>query len=89
MVCSPRAAGWFDDAVWPAWEQLGFQHPPDAWRAQEQHEAMCAALAEAGAEVVQMDGAGKDVGGTLDAVYVHDASLVTDWGAIILRMGKP
>jgi len=36
-------------------------------------------------------GAGKDAGGTrwsLDAVYVHDASLMTDWGAICLRMGK-
>jgi N-dimethylarginine dimethylaminohydrolase len=104
MVCSPRAAGWFEDAVWPAWQELGYQHSPDPFLAQEQHEAMCAALEEAGVEVLHLqpedsvelrksNNTATDKGVcatlTLDGVYVHDASLVCDAGAILLRMGKP
>jgi N-dimethylarginine dimethylaminohydrolase len=88
-VCSPRAAGWFDDARWEAWEELGLQHAPEPHLAEEQHAAMCAQLEEAGVQIERLEaGAGFDAGLTLDAVYAHDASLITDHGAILMRMGK-
>jgi N-dimethylarginine dimethylaminohydrolase len=43
-------------------------------------------LASAGAEVVSLT---RSAALTPDAVYVHDASIVIDRGAIGLRMGKP
>jgi N-dimethylarginine dimethylaminohydrolase len=96
LVCSPRAAGWFDPEKWAAWVELGFHREPDPFLAQDQHEAMCAMLKEAGAEVVELNEGDVEGGSkllhsklTLDAVYVHDASLMCDAGAILLRMGKP
>jgi N-dimethylarginine dimethylaminohydrolase len=96
LVCSPRAAGWFDREKWAAWDGLGFHRAPDPFLAQEQHKAMCAVLDKLGVEVVELS-AGDVAGGsklphsrlTLDAVYVHDASLMCDGGAVLLRMGKP
>ena len=46
---------------------------------------MAGRLADAGCQVLLMEGSGL----SMDSVYVHDASLVTDWGAVCLRMGKP
>lgn len=85
MVCSPQTAGW-DNAERVARSQgLGFLHAPDFRVAQAQHDALCAVLAQAGAEVVQLP-ASADL--TLDAVYAHDASLPTDFGLIPMNPGK-
>ena len=84
-VCSPLAARWDDPRTASRWRELGFHHPPDAATAQAQHEKLCAHLQSAGAEVVSMPSANL----SLDAVYVHDPSLPTSFGAIILNPGKP
>lgn len=86
MVCSPRTAGWNDPQRGTRWAELGFHQAPDFAKAQAQHEALCRELAAAGAELLQMPGAGQL---TLDAVYAHDASLATDFGLILMRPGKP
>ena len=53
--------------------------------AQSQHEALCRELEAAGAELTLLPAAGEL---TLDAVYVHDASLPTDFGLVLMRPGK-
>src|SRR5271168_5610815 len=85
MVCSPRAAGWNQPERSAPWRDLGFHHAPDFGKAQLQHEALCHALASAGAEVIELPPS-NDL--SLDAVYVHDASLPTDFGVIVMRPGK-
>jgi dimethylargininase len=59
---------------------------PNLALAQQEHDAFVASLAQAGVEVIYHDEALPD---HADAIYVHDPALVTDRGAIILRMGKP
>jgi N-dimethylarginine dimethylaminohydrolase len=85
LVCSPRAAGWNEPERAARWRALGFQHAPDFAQAQAQHEALCHKLEGAGAEVVELPPAAEL---SLDAVYTHDASLLTDFGLIVMRPGK-
>lgn len=87
LVCCPEAAGW---EHWAAdgetgWRALGYLHAPAASLAGSQHRHLVKALEEAGAEVLCLPSA---EGLTPDAVYAHDASLVTDHGAICMNMGK-
>lgn len=86
LVGSPEAAGWGDAGREKTWQGLGYPRPPSASAARREHAALRAALVEAGAAVVELPGS-DDL--SLDAVYTHDASFVTDRGAILLRMGKP
>jgi N-dimethylarginine dimethylaminohydrolase len=85
LVCSPRTAGWDRANRVARWRELGFLHAPDFAVAQAQHEALCAQLANAGAEIVELPSAGEL---TLDATYTHDASLSTDFGLILMHPGK-
>jgi len=85
LVCSPRTACWNQPERAARWRELGFFHPPEFETAQAQHEAMCRELEAAGADVVDLPPA---IDLSLDAVYVHDASLPTDFGLIVMRPGK-
>ncbi len=85
-VCPPKAAGWLVRKRVAQWEALGYRHKPVFATAQAEHGALRKALEAAGAEVITLP---ESPAFTLDAIYCHDASLVTDWGAILLRMGKP
>jgi N-dimethylarginine dimethylaminohydrolase len=86
LVCSPSNAGWRNREKIAQWRPLGFHRAPDYEAAQQQHEAMCRELVNAGAEVVGLPSSG-DL--SLDAVYVHDSSLPTDFGLILMNPGKP
>lgn len=58
----------------------------DAGRAAAQHGQLAEMVAETGAEILWLD----DIeNGLADSVFTHDPSLMTDHGALILRMGKP
>ena len=81
-VGSPEAAGWREGGE--SWRELGYLHRPDFAAAQAQHAELRRALQAAGAEVLALEGNGA----ALDAVYVHDPSFLTDYGAICLNMGK-
>jgi N-dimethylarginine dimethylaminohydrolase len=81
-VCPPETAGWEGEPG--RWRELGYLHPVNFGVAREQHEELRGALEEAGVEVAQLDGSGL----SLDAVYAHDASFMTDDGGICLNMGK-
>jgi len=50
-----------------------------------QHREFVAQLAKGGAEIISMDDTPDEL---YDAVFTHDPSLVTNAGAILLRMGK-
>jgi N-dimethylarginine dimethylaminohydrolase len=85
LVCSPRIAGWDRPERAQSWRELGFRHAPDFGLAQAQHQRMRGLLQSAGAEVMEMAPSAEL---SLDAVYAHDASLPTDFGLILMRMGK-
>jgi dimethylargininase len=54
-------------------------------RIAHEHEALCALLAGAGAEVVLAEAPAT---GDPDAIYVYDPALIADEGAVLLRPGK-
>jgi dimethylargininase len=66
------------------WREFGWRRAPDPVRIAEEHEALCALLEQAGAEVVVAE----PLDGVPDAVYVHDPAAVVDGRAILLRPGK-
>ena len=64
---------------------LGWRGQPDADAIAEEHAALCELLATAGAEVVL---ANATVPAQADAIYVYDPLLISDEGAVLLRLGK-
>src|SRR6478672_4344566 len=67
-----------------AWEAYGWRAAPDVAAAQTEHEAFCALLEEAGAEVVVSE----HDSGNPDAIYTYDPTLVGRDGAVLLLPGK-
>ena len=86
LVCAPRSAGWDSRERSARWRELGFLREPDGKLAETQHESMCHQLEAAGSEVLHLPAAA-DL--SLDAVYTHDASLMTDLGVVLMYPGKP
>jgi dimethylargininase len=67
------------------WQMCGWRAKPDPTGIAREHEAFCALLADAGAEVV---GAESAADGNPDAIYTYDPALVADDGALLLFPGK-
>jgi dimethylargininase len=67
-----------------AWAAYGWRAAPDLAAAQAEHEAFCALLEEAGAEVIVSE---HDPGNP-DAIYTYDPTLVGRDGAVLLLPGK-
>ncbi|MBA3912780.1 MAG: hypothetical protein H0X25_02735 [Acidobacteriales bacterium] len=86
LVCSPASAGWGNSETFAAWRELGFLHAPQLPVANAQHQELCRQLQASGAELCWLP-ATPDL--TLDAVYTHDSSFLTAWGAILMNPGKP
>jgi len=80
LVRRPDEAFAVDDPA--RWHYAG---RPDLRLAREEHDALVDVLRRAGAEVIVDD---EPQPGRADAIFVHDPALVTDHGAVILRMGK-
>lgn len=55
-------------------------------KAVEQYGAFARLVEKSGAEIIWLEDQGD---GMADAMFTHDPSLMTDHGAVILRMGKP
>jgi len=85
LICPPRRAGWANPERARSWRELNYLHAIDIRAAQSQHDALRKELEAVDAEVLSLPEA---YGFSLDAVYCHDASFVTDHGLIALRMGK-
>lgn len=73
---------WFGEAEPAVWHYTG---RPNLARAREEHAALVALLADSGVEIVRHD---IDLPRLADAIYVYDPVLITDRGAVVLRMGK-
>jgi dimethylargininase len=73
-----------DDLV--AWESYGWRERPDPARATEEHTKLRAELEKAGVEILLAE---TEVTGDPDAIYVCDPVLMTNDGAVMLRLGKP
>ena len=67
------------------WERLNYRSPPNLDKAIVEYEYFLKLLANEGAEVIL---AGPGEGLCMDSVYVRDASIICDRGAILCRMGK-
>jgi N-dimethylarginine dimethylaminohydrolase len=63
----------------------GYTHPVDHGRAEEEHAALRDLLRAEGVEVIEQPA---DDAGNLDAIFVFDASIVTDEGVVLTRPGK-
>ncbi|MEZ4456692.1 MAG: arginine deiminase family protein, partial [Gemmatimonadales bacterium] len=81
MVRRPDAA--FGNADPARWHYTARPLLPEAVT---EHDEFLALLRDAGAEVVFHD---EPLDDHADAIFCHDPVLVTDAGAILLRMGKP
>jgi N-dimethylarginine dimethylaminohydrolase len=68
------------------WRDLGFTARPDFDLSVRQYDAFLDAIERSGAQVESLP---KTEGVTLDSMYVRDASVVSDRGAILCQMGKP
>lgn len=66
-------------------EKWGYSDRPNLEVAQREHDALVAILRQAGAEVIYQDEFQPD---HADAIFVHDPAIISDRGAVILRMGK-
>src|SRR3954447_22749548 len=75
-----EAFGNADPGVWH------YTSHPDLAAAREEHDALIGLLAAGGAEVVEHAEPQPE---RADAIYVFDPALITDQGAVLLRMGKP
>jgi N-dimethylarginine dimethylaminohydrolase len=80
LVRRPDASFAVDDP-----ERWHYTSRPDLAAAQQEHDALAGILRRAGAEVIAHDA---PQSGRADSIFVFDPALVTDRGAIILRMGK-
>ncbi len=67
-----------------AWRAYGWRAAPNVAVAQDEHEAFCALLEEAGAEVIVSE----HEPGNPDAIYTYDPTLVGRNGAVLLQPGK-
>lgn len=72
------------EAIAAQWASLGYLGPPDFEEACREGAAFASLLRELGVEVVSVPPA--DVG--MDSLYVRDASVVCERGAILCSMGK-
>jgi len=67
------------------WSAYGYTNPVDHAATEAEFDAFCALLADAGVDVVLQE---PDDAGRLDSIFVYDASIVTDEGAILTNPGK-
>jgi N-dimethylarginine dimethylaminohydrolase len=83
-VKHPRDAFIDQQTIARQWQELRFTAAPDLERASREHDRFIEAL-NAVAEVYVLP---RDETTTLDSIYVRDASIVSDRGLILCRMGK-
>src|SRR5260370_19862641 len=73
-----------EEAACARWLDYGWRAAPDFGKLLHEHNAFCALLESAGAEIVF----GGPVPLGLDAIYTFDPAIVSPRGAIVLRPGK-
>lgn len=76
---------WDEVYVRNQWKDLGYTAPPDAARARAEYDGFLARFEELDIDVLL---APRDASTGLDSVYVRDAAVLCDRGAILCTMGK-
>src|SRR5207249_4354160 len=66
-------------------ERWGYTAKPNLAEAQKEHEALTDLLRQSGVDVRYQN---DPQPGRADSIFVHDPAIITDSGALILRMGK-
>ncbi len=86
VLVMPAAVAFQDKTkIGAEWEELNYLKAPDLKPALEEYRDFISLLQEKGAEVFSFT---KRESLTLDALYCRDASIVTDHGVVLCRMGK-
>lgn len=86
LLKHPRDAFGSPEAIAAEWASLNFTGRPDYGRALDQYDRFVDVLRASGAALDFLPAAR---GTGLDSLYVRDASILSDRGAILCRMGKP
>jgi N-dimethylarginine dimethylaminohydrolase len=86
VLKDPRVAFAGPETIAAEWQALNFTAEPDYQRAAQQFDDFVALVRASGTQVEFLPGAS---GTGLDSIYVRDASIICDRGAILCRMGKP
>lgn len=81
----PRNAFVDDRTIAAQWRDLNYPAPPDLARAADEFDRLLDTLRESGAAVHLLP---PDDLTTLDSIYVRDATVVSDRGIVLCRMGK-
>jgi N-dimethylarginine dimethylaminohydrolase len=85
LLKTPAAAFQNQQTAMAQWKQLNYLAEPDLAAAQAEYDRFVELLISHGVEVEFLPA---DERTTLDSIYVRDASIVTDDGAILCNMGK-
>ena len=85
VVKHPRDAFGSPERIATQWSELNYHEAPDFDRAVDEFDRFVELLEGAGAAVVSVPG---DGAATLDSIYVRDAAIITDAGAVLCAMGK-
>jgi N-dimethylarginine dimethylaminohydrolase len=85
-VRRPAEAFVSDEKIDAEWQDLNFHSRPDFANALKEFEQVDRVLKAAGTDVIYLPAA---EGLTLDALYTHDALVITPEGLVRPRMGKP
>jgi len=86
LLKTPAAAFRSDAAIGAEWRALNYLSLPDFKAAVAEYEALLGVLTAHGVELCFLP-EHPDTG--MDSLYVRDAAILTDAGAILCRMGKP
>lgn len=82
----PGDAAWSKPSITSQWKALNYLAPPEPGLAREHYAAFETQLRKEVPEVLTL---AADSPLSLDSVYCRDASIATDHGMILCRMGKP
>jgi N-dimethylarginine dimethylaminohydrolase len=86
LLKHPREAFVSQDVLDAQWKDLGFTAAPDFSRALREYDALVELVGQSGARIEWLP---RSEHVTPDSIYVRDASIVTNRGVILCRMGKP
>lgn len=85
LMKHPRDAFVSHSSIAAQWSALGFTAPPDLGRAIDEFDQLASLIQQAGARIELLP---PDERTGLDSIYVRDASIPTDAGVVLCRMGK-
>jgi N-dimethylarginine dimethylaminohydrolase len=86
LVKAPSAAFVSDDSIAAQWQTLNYLGQPDLAAAKTEYQAFIALLDDQDIEIHYLP---DDDQTGMDSIYVRDASIICDQGAILCSMGKP